>query len=117
MTQQIKFDALRYCRNNAGRMGRWQGQDVAGLIADEIHRLRMADDLAQQGAEHMREEMAEVKAELAALKEAVAWEKECIRQLDYAGKFWEDDNIPGRELIMILDAARAEVDRMMEDEK
>ena len=34
-----------------------------------------------------------------ALREAVAWERECIRQLDYAGKFWEDDNIPGRELI------------------
>lgn len=48
-----------------------------------------------------------------ALVEAVAWERECIRQLDCAGKFWEDDNIPGRELIKILDAARAEVDRLI----
>ena len=51
-----------------------------------------------------------------ALREAVAWERECIRQLDYVGKFWDDDNVPGRELIMILDAARAEVDRLLSEE-
>ena len=50
-----------------------------------------------------------------ALREAVAWERECIRQLDYVGKFWEDDNVPGRELILILDAARAGVDRFLQE--
>ncbi len=40
MTQKIEFDALRYCRNNAGRMGRWRGQDVAGLLAAEVEQLR-----------------------------------------------------------------------------
>ena len=49
MTQQLKFDTLRYCRANAGRMGQWCGQDVAGLIAGEVDAL---------------------KAELAALKDA-----------------------------------------------
>lgn len=57
----------------------------------------------------------ENRKELDALREAVAWERECIRQLDYVGKFWDDDNVPGRELIMILDAARAEVDRLLEE--
>lgn len=52
-----------------------------------------------------------------ALREAVEWERECIRQLDYVGKFWDDDNVPGRELIIILDAARAEVDRLIATDK
>ena len=50
-----------------------------------------------------------------ALREAVAWERECIRQLDYVGKFWDDGNVPGRALILILDAARAEVDRLLSE--
>ena len=54
-----------------------------------------------------------LEARHAALREAVTWERECIRQLDCAGKFWEDDNIPGRELIKILDAARAAVDALI----
>jgi hypothetical protein len=49
MTQKIQFDTARYCRSNAGRMGQWRGQDVAGLVAGEVARL---------------------KAELAALKDA-----------------------------------------------
>lgn len=49
---KISFDAARYCRNNAGRMGKWMdGEDIAGMIADEVERLR---------------------AELAALKDAFA---------------------------------------------
>ena len=48
-----------------------------------------------------------------ALVEAVAWERECIRQLDYVGRFWDDDNVPGRELIMILDAARTDVKELL----
>ena len=64
MTTKLTFDTHRYCTHNAGRMGTWQGKDVAGLIAEEVRRLRMANDLHEQGAEHMRDE-------LAALKEAV----------------------------------------------
>ena len=41
------------------------------MCADEIHRLRMAVDLHEQGAELMRDEAARLKGELAALKEAV----------------------------------------------
>jgi hypothetical protein len=63
-----------------------------------------------------RSDYAALLARHDALVEAVAWERECIRQLDCAGKFWEDDNIPGRELIKILDAARAEVDRLIANE-
>ena len=61
------------------------------------------------------DEHAALEARHAALREAVAWERECIRQLDCVGNFWEDDNIPGRELIKILDAARAEVDRLLKE--
>jgi hypothetical protein len=68
MTQQLKFDTERYCRANAGRMGQWCGQDVAGLIAGEVHRLKMADDLNQQGAEHMRDEMQALRAHIAKLE-------------------------------------------------
>ena len=64
----------------------------------------------------LRDKYASLLARHNALREAVAWERECIRQLDYAGKFWEDDNIPGRELIKFLDAARVEVDRILSEE-
>ena len=50
------------------------------------------------------------------LREAVRWERECIRQLNCAGNFWEDGNVPGRELIKILDAARAAVDALVRGE-
>lgn len=41
MTKQLKFDAERYCRHNAGRMGKWMdGGDVATMIADEVKALR-----------------------------------------------------------------------------
>ena len=56
-----------------------------------------------------------LEARHAELVEAVRWERECIQQLDYAGRFWEDDNIPGRELILILDAARTEVNKLLQE--
>ena len=65
----------------------------------------------------LHDDYAILLARHTALVEAVAWERECIRQLDCAGKFWEDDNIPGRELIKILDAARVEVDRLIAEPK
>lgn len=37
---KLQFDTSRYCHNNAGRMGKWQGQDVAGLIGDEVKALK-----------------------------------------------------------------------------
>ena len=73
---KYEFDAERWLRNVAEVQSHRAGAGPAMLretmlkCADEIHRLRMADDLNQQGAEHMREEMAKVKAELSALKEA-----------------------------------------------
>ena len=65
------------------------------------------------GSYVLHDDYAILLARHTALVEAVAWERECIRQLDCAGKFWEDDNIPGRELIEILGAARVEVDRLI----
>ena len=41
MQNKLNFDAARYCRNNAGRMGKWmEGEDIAGMIADEVEKLR-----------------------------------------------------------------------------
>ena len=40
---QYKFDAERYCRHNAGRMGKWvDGGDVATMIAEELAALKAA---------------------------------------------------------------------------
>ncbi len=84
------------------------------LIADVAYLKRLASDHFKTSLD-CRNRVFAVEQQYNALREAVAWERECIRQLDYVGKFWEDDNVPGRELIMILDAARAEVDRLLEE--
>ena len=75
---KYEFDAERWLRNVAEVQSHRAGAGPAMLrenmlkCAEEIHRLRMADDLHQQGAELMREEVAKVKAELAALKIAAS---------------------------------------------
>ena len=56
------------------------------------------------------------RARFDALRDAVAWERECRRQLDCVGRVWEDDNIPGRELMLILDAGGVEVGRLITNE-
>ena len=67
--KKYEFDAERWLRNWSARkrflLG--DGRDPFAMCADEIHRLRMADDLHEQGAELMRDEAARLKAELAAL--------------------------------------------------
>lgn len=71
---KYEYDSERWLRNNADiytRMGSPQIAQNMVLCADEIKKLRMAVDLGEQGAEHMVEELAKVKGELAALKEAV----------------------------------------------
>ena len=73
---KYEFDAVRWLRNVAEIQSHRAGAGPAMLrenmlkCAEEVERLRMADDLNQQGAEEMRDEMARLKAELAALKEA-----------------------------------------------
>lgn len=70
---KYEHDSERWLRNNADiytRMGSPQIAQNMVLCADEIKKLRMAVDLGEQGAEHMVEELAKVKGELAALKEA-----------------------------------------------
>ena len=105
---KLNFDSARYCRNNAGRMGKWMdGSDIAGMIADEVERLRaelaalksnggqaqecncdMRTKLVGDGCEvcnptlaleHAKETIADLRAELAELREAakaakVDWE-------------------------------------------
>lgn len=56
MENKANFDAERYCRHNAGRMGEWFGRDIAELIRDEITALR--------------EENTQLRRDIAALKDA-----------------------------------------------
>lgn len=72
MTSKYQFDAERWLRSWSARKRFLlaDGRDPFAMCADEIHRLRMAVDLHEQGAELMREEMTKSKAELAALKKA-----------------------------------------------
>ncbi len=71
MPTKLQFDAERWLRNNADiytRMGSPQISQNMLLCADEIKKLRMAVDPGEQGAEHMRDEVVRLKADLAALR-------------------------------------------------
>ena len=59
MTSKYEFDAERWLRNWSARkrFTLADGRDPFAMCADELHRLRMAVDLHEQGAELMREEM------------------------------------------------------------
>ena len=119
MPTKLQFDAERWLRNNADiytRMGSPQISQNMLLCADEIKKLRMAVDPGEQGAEHMRDEVARLKGEIEALVEAVAWERECeelhgiITELycNVAESAPEED-----EVSRTYFAARAEVDRLL----
>ena len=77
MTSKYEFDAVRWLRNIAEVQSHRAGAGAAMLrenmlkCAEEIHRLRMAVDLHEQGAELMRDEAARLKEEVVALKVAV----------------------------------------------
>ena len=66
---KYEFDTARWLRNVAEIQSHRAGAGPAMLrenmlkCAEEIERLRMADDLHQQGAELMRDEMAALKRE------------------------------------------------------
>lgn len=85
MTQQLSFDAERYCRNNQGRLHLPDGSDPMALIAEELRKAKE-------------------------LREAVAWERECIDTWEYgtALKMQALD-----EQVASMSAARAEVDRLL----
>ena len=74
---KYEFDAVRWLRNVAEIQSHRAGAGPAMLrenmlkCAVEIERLRMADDLHQQGAEHMREESASLSARVSRLEEAL----------------------------------------------
>ena len=57
------FDSVRWLRNWSARKRFLlaDGRDPFAMCADEIHNLRMAVDLHEQGAELMREEMMKLK--------------------------------------------------------
>lgn len=73
MTSKYQFDAERWLRSWSARKRFLlaDGRDPFAMCADELHRLRMAVDLHEQGAELMRGENKALRAELAALKKAV----------------------------------------------
>ena len=83
---QYKFDAERYCRSNQGRLHLPDGSDPMERIAEELQRARD-------------------------LREAVAWERECDAMVRPA---YKSDAF--REFAETIYAARAEVDRLLEDE-
>lgn len=60
---KYEFDAERWLRNWSARkrFTLADGRDPFAMCADELHRLRMAVDLHEQGAELMREEMTKLK--------------------------------------------------------
>ena len=60
---KYEFDAERWLRNWSARKRFLlaDGRDPFAMCADEIHRLRMAVDLHEQGAELMRDEMMKLK--------------------------------------------------------
>ena len=87
MTQKIEFDALRYCRANAGRMGRWRGQDVAGLLAAEVEQLRAELTTARGELLAAVARASDLEGELAALRDAARpvvedWRTERSRATD-----------------------------------
>ena len=63
MTSKYEFDSERWLRNWSARkrFTLADGRDPFAMCADEIHNLRMAVDLHEQGAELMREEMMKLK--------------------------------------------------------
>jgi ABC-type phosphate transport system auxiliary subunit len=112
MTYQ--FDAVRWCKARA-RSARAQRNSadensfvkVAREVEElrvELKTLRMADDLNQQGAEHML-------AELAELQEAVRWERECLTVMNPL--WYQEDTAAYMEARASLGAARAAVDALV----
>jgi hypothetical protein len=79
MMNKLKFDTARYCKSNAGRMGRWQSQDVAGLIGEEVEALKEAIAQEEQYTAGLTQKNRALAEELAALQDAVRWERECSR--------------------------------------
>lgn len=55
MENKVNFDAERYCRHNAGRMGKWFQHDVATLIHDEIATLKAENEQLRQDIAAMLE--------------------------------------------------------------
>ena len=82
MTGKYEFDAERWLRNWSARkrFTLADGRDPFAMCADEIHRLRMAVDLHEQGAELMREEMRALKE--AARPVAKTWEEKARVYVD-----------------------------------
>lgn len=60
MTQKIQFDTARFCRSNAGRMGLWQGKDVAGLIGDEVAKLKRRNGILAGRAAGLEEQISDM---------------------------------------------------------
>ena len=138
MMPNYKFDAERWLRNVAEVQSHRAGAGPAMVLenmlkcADEIHRLRAENDTLRNEARvyraqcDMRDEWRDkIEGELAALREAVAWERECsqdIRPLvawaDLYVRHGEDYvDAVADDLCTIQDAARAEVDRLIGEEE
>ena len=109
MTSKYEFDAERWLRNWSARKRFLlaDGRDPFAMCADELHRLRMAVDLHEQGAELMREESNALLARHNALREAVAWERSFPLELVARNGTMK--------MHMEYQAARAEVDRLLEE--
>ena len=74
MAAKYQHDTERFLRSQAkiyALRGNLQMARNYELCADDVKKLRMAVDLGEQGAEEMRDEVARLKGELAALKGAV----------------------------------------------
>ena len=87
---QYKFDALRYCRNNAGRLKLPDGSDPMERIAEELQRARELHD-------------------------AVAWEREFDEVLVWLVQtgLYPRDMRGKYDLAAERECARAEVDRLI----
>ena len=66
--------------------------------------------------QQVEKERDKLRKELAALKEAVAWERECEMVM---GSLWfyYEGKCPYKEARVSVEAARAEVDRLLSEEK
>lgn len=112
MANKYEFDAVRWLRGNAGRIGtNWvNGDDIAAAIADEIQRLRVENDALRNESRVYRAQCAmrdewrdKLEGELAALRDAA-------RPVVAMRKRLEDDTRKGDfedEWIDALDALAA----------
>ena len=87
----------------------WELRDkYAALLARHNALLDTANRNAKEGDR--------CRQELKALREVLAWERECDEWGEWLNiKWWDADEIDSHEIWDIYECARAEVDRLLED--